>query len=101
MGNVIFQVKMIQINDKDNDENEQNNIDKDNSHTLVISGSSNHSLILNKNYNNQNTDGIKIDVKKNASAFIVKKNSEIPNPEGKNHKIEKEKINYRTKFKTK
>lgn len=92
MGNVIFQVKMIQINDKDNDENEQNNIDKDNSHTLLISGSSNHSLILNKNYNNQNTDGIKIDAKKNASAFTVKKNSEIPNLEGKNHKIEKEKL---------
>ena len=36
MGNVIFQVKMIQINDKDNDENEQNNIDKDNSNTLLI-----------------------------------------------------------------
>ena len=90
MGNVIFQVKMIQINDKDNDENEQNNIDK--SHTLLISGSSNHSLILNKNYNNQNTDGIKIDAKKNTSAFTVKKNSEIPNPEGKNHKIEKEKL---------
>jgi hypothetical protein len=90
MGNVIFLVKMIQINDKDNDQNEQNNID--NSHTLLISGSSNHSLILNKNYNNQNTDGIKIDAKKNTSAFTVKKNSEIPNPEGKNHKIEKEKL---------
>ena len=90
MGNVIFQVKMIQIYDKDNDENEQNNID--NSHTLLISGNSNHSLILSKNYNNQNTDGIKIDIKKNTSAFIVKKNSEISNSQGKNHKIEKEKL---------
>ena len=90
MGNVIFQVKMIQIYDKDNDENEQNNID--NSHTLLISGSSNHSLILSKNYNNQNTDGIKFDIKKNTSAFIAKKNSEISNSQGKNHKIEKEKL---------
>ena len=90
MGNVIFQVKMIQIYDKDNDENGQNNID--NSHTLLISGSSNHSLILSKNYNNQNTDGIKFDIKKNTSAFIAKKNSEISNSQGKNHKIEKEKL---------
>ena len=90
MGNVIFQVKMIQINDKDNDENEQNNID--NSHTLLISGSSNHSLILNKNYNNQNTDGIKIDIKKNSSVCSTKKNNEIKNSEGKSHKSQKEKL---------
>ena len=90
MGNVIFLVKMIQINDKDNDENEQNNID--NSNTLLISGSSNQSLILNKNYNKQNTDALKIDIKKNASLCTVKKNSEIPNSEGKNYKIGKEKL---------
>ena len=90
MGNVIFQVKMIQINDKDNDENEQNNFDS--SHTLLISGSSNHSLILNKNYNNQNTDAMKIEIKKNSSACPVKKNNENPNSEGKNHKTEKEKL---------
>ncbi len=50
MGYAIFRIKMIQINENENKNNEKDNV-TENNNTLLISGSANHSLDLNK-FNN-------------------------------------------------
>ena len=79
MGNAIFQIKMIQINENENNgENKDNEKIKDiesNNNTILISGSANHSLILNKNYENVDVNIKRINVKKNSSIHMEKKNN--------------------------
>ena len=66
MGNAIFRIKMIQINENDNKLNDKN-IDTENlNNTLLISGSANHSLVLNK-YDDINITSKKINIKRNSS----------------------------------
>ena len=80
MGNAIFQIKMIQINENENNaENKDNEKKKDiesNNNTILISGSANHSLILNKNYENVDVNIKRINVKKNTSIHTEKKNNQ-------------------------
>ena len=66
MGNAIFRIKMIQINENDNKLNDKN-IDTENlNNTLLISGSANHSLVLNK-YDDINITSKKININRNPS----------------------------------
>lgn len=76
MGNVIFHIKMIQINENENKNDNINDLESNNN-TLLISGSANHSLVLNKNYENINiaSKKINIDIKKNPSLKSEKINS--------------------------
>ena len=60
MGYAIFRIKMIQINENENKNNKKDNVTENNNNTLLISGSANHSLDLNK-FNN---DEINIAAKK-------------------------------------
>ena len=65
MGNAIFRIKMIQINENENKNNEKDNVTENNNNTLLISGSANHSLDLNKFNNDEiNIAAKTIDIKR-------------------------------------
>ena len=83
MGNAIFQIKMIQINENDEEANGKINELESNNNTLIISGSANQSLILNKNYANENLNitAKKINVKNNKNIRIEKKYNSMKVPE--------------------
>ena len=83
MGNAIFQIKMIQINENDEEANGKINELGSNNNTLIISGSANQSLILNKNYANENLNitAKKINVKNNKNIRIEKKYNSMKVPE--------------------
>ena len=71
MGNAIFQIKMIQI-----DENEKKDSLKDiecNNNTLIL-GSANHSLVLNENIEHINVNSKGTELKKKASLCLEKHN---------------------------
>ena len=83
MGNAIFQIKMIQISENDEEANGKINELESNNNTLIISGSANQSLILNKNYANENLNitAKKINVKNNKNIRIEKKYNSMKVPE--------------------
>ena len=83
MGNAIFQIKMIQISENDEEANGKINELESNNNTLIISGSANQSLILNKNYANENLNitAKKINVKNNKNIRIEKKYNSLKVPE--------------------
>ena len=87
MGNVIFQIKMIQINENEDELNKNNNDIESNNNTLLISGSCNHSLVLNQNYDNINIASKKMNTKRNSTNSEKKKNL----PPEKDEKISEEK----------
>ena len=91
MGNVIFQIKMIQINENENELNNNNNI-ASNNNTLLISGSCNHSLILNNNYDNINIASKKMNIKRKSSINSEKKKNLPPTTWEKDEKISEEKV---------
>ena len=65
MGNAIFIIKMIQINENENKNNKKDNVTENNNNTLLISGSANHSLDLNKFNNDEiNIAAKTIDIKR-------------------------------------
>ena len=70
MGNTIFRIKMIQINENENGQIENNN-DTEINNTLMVSGSANHSLVLN-NFEGINIASRKIDIKKKSSLHSEK-----------------------------
>ena len=65
MGNAIFKIKLIQINENDNEpKGENNETENNNNNTLITSGSANNSLELNKyRINDINIASTKIKVK--------------------------------------
>ena len=83
MGNAVFQIKMIQINENDEESNGKINELESNNNTLIISGSANQSLILNKNYANENLNitAKKINVKNNKNIRIENKYNSMKVPE--------------------
>ena len=70
-GNTIFRIKLIQINENENRQNEKNNNDIEINNTLMISWSANHSLELN-NYDDINIAQKKITIKKNSTLYSEK-----------------------------
>ena len=87
MGNVIFQIKMIQINENEDELDKNNNDIESNNNTLLISGSCNHSLVLNQNYDNINITSKKLNIKRNSTNSEKKRNF----PPEKDEKISEEK----------
>ena len=85
MGNVIFQIKMIQINEVDIENDNQKYDLQSSNNTLLISGSANHSLILNKNYEYPNANSKMADNKRKLDKKSSKKQSIDPGKE-KNQK---------------
>ena len=111
MGNAIFKIKMIQINENGNEpKGENTETENNNNNTLIISGSANNSLELN-NYkiNDINIASTKIKVKRNSNAQSEKNaklNEEAlpiskPNNPENFVKIEKSKDKIRQKNKNK
>ena len=106
MGNVIFRIKMIQINENENvpkrNKNETEN--SNNNNTLIISGSANNSLELNNcNIKDINIASKRINIKRNSNSHSEKKEklnfggrsstSRLPkNGKGKNFLKNKNKI---------
>ena len=95
MGNAIFRIKMIQINENDNKLNGNNNDTENLNNTLLISGSANHSLVLNK-YDEINITSKKISIKRNPSLPSEKSgkrngNGQIMTGQEKNEKKSEEK----------
>ena len=93
MGNVIFQIKMIQINE--NESNENKNDIESNNNTLLISGSANHSLILNNNYEGINVTSKKLNINIKSSTNI---NSQKNKTLSSTISAKNEKINKKTKI---
>ena len=92
MGNVIFQIKMIQINENDEELKEKNELESNNN-TLIISGSANQSLVLNKNYDYDN-ENLNITSKKvNIKTQEKKYNSDKPPEPNEFQKLPAEKDN--------
>ena len=92
MGNVIFQIKMIQINENDEELKEKNELESNNN-TLIISGSANQSLVLNKNYDYDN-ENLNITSKKvNIKTQEKKYNSDKPPEPNEFQKLPGEKDN--------
>ena len=78
MGNAIFRIKMIQINENENKNNEKDNVTENNNNTLLISGSANHSLDLNKFNNDEiNIAAKTIDIKRISNSDSEKKEKEL------------------------
>ena len=98
MGNTIFRIKMIQINENENGQIENNN-DTEINNTLMVSGSANHSLVLN-NFEGINIASRKIDIKKKSSLHsekIEKKDNspKIPENQEKSQKKAKKDQNFK------
>ena len=92
LGNVIFQIKMIQINENDEELKEKNELESNNN-TLIISGSANQSLVLNKNYDYDN-ENLNITSKKvNIKTQEKKYNSDKPPEPNEFQKLPGEKDN--------
>jgi hypothetical protein len=90
MGNAVFQIKMIQINENEKKDN-FNDIESNNNTLLV--GSANHSLILNENYEHININTRVLSLKKNASLCSEKNKKPDNEKQVNSEKMTEEKQN--------
>ena len=101
MGNAIFQIKMIQINENEKKDNIKD-IESNNNNTLIL-GSANHSLVLNENIEHINVISKGTGHKKKASLCSEKHNkTDIGKPINyEKNRQEKHNANVRNNNKTK
>ena len=77
LGNSIFQIKMIQINNISNNNNNLNNVDNnDENDTLMIGGSANHSILMNDQDNIESLKTQKILIYPNTKDKTKEKNND-------------------------
>ena len=85
LGNVVFKIKMIQINNLGNSKNENNNNDYSND-TLMFMGNENRSIIINEQNNYDNIEALK------TQKILVYANNKEKSEEKVNDIIKEEKI---------
>ena len=88
LGNVIFRIKMIQLNNLDNDKNVNYN-NNDENDTIMFNGNSNNSIIINEQNNLDNINNIEV---LKTQKILVFPNNKEKSEEKAINKIKEEKI---------